>query len=70
MFGPYASGTTIKYTQAPGATPSEKTIGSPNGQAGAVTVHLKGTGDAFVFATDASGNESATVSCLVPPPPK
>jgi hypothetical protein len=33
-------------------------------------VHLKGTGDAFVFATDASGNESATVSCLVPPPPK
>jgi hypothetical protein len=70
IFGPYASGTTIKYTQAPGATPSEKTIGSPNGQAGAVTVHLKGTGDAFVFATDASGNESATVSCLVPPPPK
>jgi len=70
IFGPYAAGTTIKYTQAPGATPSEKKIGSSNGQAGAVTVHLKGTGDAFVFATDASGNESATVACLVPPPPK
>jgi len=70
IFGPYASGTTIKYTQAPGATPSEKKIGSSNGQAGAVTVHLKGTGDAFVFATDASGNESAAVACLVPPPPK
>jgi hypothetical protein len=70
VFGPYASGTTIKYTQAPGATPGEKTIGSSNGQAGAVTVHITGTGDAFVFATDTSGNESATVACLVPPPPK
>ncbi len=70
VFGPYESGTTIKYTQAPGATPSEKKIGSSNGQAGAVTVHIKGTGDAFVFATDASGNVGATVACLVPPPPK
>ena len=70
IFGPYESGTTIKYTQAPGATPSQKTIGSSNGQAGAVTVHITGTGDAFVFATDASDNVGATVACLVPPPPK
>jgi hypothetical protein len=70
VFGPYSSDTTIKYTQAPGATPSEKKIGSSNGQAGAVMVHITGTGDAFVFATDASGNTSGTVPCLVPPPPK
>src|SRR5438270_7967586 len=36
IFGPYAPGTKIKYTQAPGATPGEKKIGSSNGQAGAV----------------------------------
>jgi len=70
VFGPYPSGTTIKYTQAPGATPSEQSIGSANGQAGAVTVHLIGTGDAQVYATDASGNESAPAWCLVPPPPR
>ena len=70
VFGPYPSGTTIKYTEAPGATPSEKSIGSANGRAGAVTVHLIGTGDAVVYATDASGNVSEPVWCLVPPPPR
>ncbi len=70
VFGPYPSETTIKYTQAPGAKPSAKKIGSPNGAAGAVTVHIIGTGDAAVFATDASGNVSANATCLVPPPPK
>jgi hypothetical protein len=69
-FGPYPSGTTIKYTQARGAPPSAKSIGSGNGQAGAVTVHITGPGDALVFAVDDSGNTSATVACLVPPPPK
>src|SRR4051794_11683281 len=39
-FGPYASGTVVKYTQAPGATPSAKDIGSTNGQAGAVAGHI------------------------------
>jgi hypothetical protein len=29
-FGPFPSGSVIKYTQAPGATPSQKTIGSAN----------------------------------------
>ena len=70
IFGPYPSGTVIKYTEAPGAKPSEATIGSGNGQAGAVTVHITGTGDGAVFVVDTSGNESAQVSCLVPPPPR
>jgi hypothetical protein len=70
VFGPYPSGTTIKYVEAPGATPSEKTMGSTNGAAGAVTVKITGTGDALVYAVDASGNVSDPVSCLVPPPPK
>ncbi len=70
VFGPYPSGTTIKWTEANGASPSEKKIGSGNGKAGAVTVHLKGQGDALVVALDASGNESDAVACLVPPPPR
>ncbi|MBW3644476.1 MAG: VWA domain-containing protein [Actinobacteria bacterium] len=65
VFGPYASGTKIKYTQDPDAAPSEELMG-PGGN----TVHLKGTGDAAVHAVDASGNVSAPVSCLVPAPPK
>jgi hypothetical protein len=64
-FGPYPSGTVVKYTQAPGATPSAKSIGSTNGQAGAVEVHITGTGDMGVKSID--GN---VVDCLVPPPPK
>jgi hypothetical protein len=70
VFGPYASGTKIKYTEANGATPGAKKIGSTNGEAGAVAWHITGTGDAAVYAVDASGNVSARVSCLVPPPPK
>lgn len=65
VFGPYASGTNIKYTQDPDAAPSEELMG-PGGN----TVHLKGTGDAAVHAVDASGNVSDPVSCLVPAPPK
>ena len=33
IFGPFPSGTKIKYTQAPGGTPSSKKIGSTSGQA-------------------------------------
>ena len=64
-FGPYPSGTVVKYTQAPGATPSVKSIGSTTGEAGAVLVHITGTGDMGVRTSD-----SGVVSCLVPPPPK
>ena len=64
IFGPFASGTNVKYVQAPGATPSQKP--GP----GAVDWILKGTGDAQLLAVDGSGNVSAAVDCLVPPPPK
>ena len=53
IFGPFAPGTKIKYTQAPGATPGQKKIGSTTGQAGAVLWHITGTGDAFAFSTTA-----------------
>jgi hypothetical protein len=64
VFGPFPSGIDIKYTQAPAVTPSSEPM------AGEVEFHIKGQGDAAVYAVDASGNVSATVSCLVPPPPK
>jgi hypothetical protein len=67
IFGPFPSGTKIKYTQAPGTTPSIKKIGSTNGQAGAVKYHITGTGDASVFPT---GEPNNGVFCRVPPPPK
>jgi hypothetical protein len=61
--GPYASGTTIKLVQAPGATPNVK----PG--AGVIDWKITLNGDAAVTVTDASGN-STTVLCKVPPPPK
>jgi hypothetical protein len=70
VFGPFADGTVVKWTQAPGATPTEKKMGSDKGQAGAVLWHLRGTGDMMVYAVDAGGNESDPTMCLVPPLPK
>ncbi len=70
VFGPYPSGTTIKYVEANGATPNEKSMGSANGAAGAVTVKITGTGDALVFGVDESDNASDPIACLVPPPPR
>lgn len=67
VFGPYASGVRIKYTQAPGATPSVKPLGGPSS---AVAWHITGKGDAQVIAVDGSGNKSAPAACLVPPKPK
>jgi len=66
VFGPYPGGTVIKYTEANGATPNEKTIGSSNGQAGAVFTHITGTGDFQVVPVGGGPAES----CFVPPPPK
>jgi hypothetical protein len=63
-FGPFADGTTIKLTQAPGATPDRK----PG--AGAIDWQIRLKGDAAVTATDASGNTSAPVACRVAPAPK
>jgi hypothetical protein len=65
-FGPFAGGTAIKYTQAPGGTPGSKTIGSTKGEAGAVYVHITGTGDFQIVPLDGG----PTQTCLVPPPPK
>jgi hypothetical protein len=67
VFGPYPGGTAIKYTQAPGQTPSEKKIGSDTGQAGAVETHITGTGD---FKVVLVSDPSVSQTCLVPPPPK
>jgi hypothetical protein len=67
IFGPFTSGTTIKYTEDSTATPVQKSIGGPNS---AVAWHIKGTGDAAVIAVDASGNTADAVACFVPPPPK
>jgi hypothetical protein len=62
-FGPFSAGDTVKITEAPGATAVSKPMG------GVVVAHITLTGDAVVTATDAAGN-SASVSCLVPPPLK
>ncbi len=40
VFGPYPAGTIVKWTQAPGAPPAEKKMGSDKGKAGAVDYHL------------------------------
>jgi hypothetical protein len=62
-FGPYAPGTYIKLTQAPGATPSAVAF------SGAVDWHITLKGDAVLTATDAAGN-TATATCSVPPKKK
>jgi hypothetical protein len=54
---------TAKLTQAPGAKPTAKP--GP----GEIDWHITLKGDAVVTGTEASGN-SASVTCLVPPPPK
>ncbi|MGH9136654.1 MAG: hypothetical protein ACRD0G_06355 [Acidimicrobiales bacterium] len=64
VFGPFASPTNIKWTQAPGGTPGQQAMGGPNS---VVPWHLTGNGDAEVFAVDASGNVSDPVLCTVPP---
>ncbi len=64
VFGPFAVGTNIKYTEANGATPSQEPM------SGAVAWHIKGQGDMAIYAVDGSGNVSTSVACLVPPPPK
>ena len=60
VFGPYASGTTFKLTQAPGAPVKAKDF------TGEVQWKFTFNGDAQLIATDAAGN-TATATCLVPP---
>jgi hypothetical protein len=66
-FGPFFTSTTVKLTQAPGAEPSIKMMGGPNSE---VTAHIILPGEPQIYAVDASGNQSAPVTCFVPPPPK
>lgn len=68
-FGPFGSGVVVKFTEAPGATPECKKIGSSKGQAGAVAHHIILPGEPVVVAFDAAGN-AAFFPCFVPPPPK
>ena len=68
-FGAYLTEDNLKITEAPGATPSEKKMGSSNGQAGAIVSHLTLNSDPVVTAVDDSGNKSE-VTCFVPPLPK
>lgn len=74
VFGPFSAGTRIKYVEDDEEPPSIKEMGgnngSGNGKGVAVDWMIKGQGDAEVTAVDGSGNTSAGVSCLVPPPPK
>ena len=67
VWGPFPSGTKIKYTQAPGAEPSIKKMGGPNS---AVQWHVKGQGDLEAFAYSGLRIHMASVRCNVPPPPK
>jgi hypothetical protein len=69
LFGPFSSGIVVKITEARGATPSIKKIGSSAGQAGAVTWHITLPSDALITAIDHAGNSTQEVQ-LVPPPPK
>jgi len=70
LFGPFVSGTRIKFTEAPGKAPSCKKIGSANEQADAILCHITLPTDPFVSAIDASRNIGTCGCCLVPPPPK
>jgi len=63
VFGPWPVGTTIKLTQAEGATPDAKP-GS-----GDIDWKVKTNGDATVVVTDQAGNSSGA-ACLVPKPAK
>jgi len=69
-FGPFKSGDVVKITEAPGATPSMKKIGSANGQADAVVAHITLNSDPVITAVDGNGNTGPCGDCLVPPPPK
>lgn len=70
LFGSYVSGTVVKFTEAPGAAPSEKKMGSTKGQAGAVSYHITLPSNPVILTTvDSSGN-TATSTCLMPPASK
>ena len=70
LFGPFSSGIVIKFTEAPGAEPKMKKIGSTKGNAGAVAYHIILPADPIIYAVDDAGNVGSCYCCPVPPPPK
>ncbi len=73
VFGPFAVGTTIKYTQADGTEPRLRPMAGNNGTGGhavSVDYHIWGNGDGSLVAFDLSSNQSEPAACLVPRPPK
>jgi hypothetical protein len=74
VFGPFGVGTKIKYIEDPDAVPEIAAMGGNNGNGKGKSKdtdwRIKGTGDAVLTAVDQSGNVSAPVNCLVPPPPQ
>lgn len=63
IFGPFPSGTVVKYTETPGGKPRIRA------GIGEVDWFIAGTQDMVFYAVDASGNQSGPTTCLVPPPP-
>jgi hypothetical protein len=63
VFGPFPSGTTVKFIEAPGATPSIREMN------GAVDYQIIGPDDMQIYGVDFSGNQRDPVTCPVPPPP-
>lgn len=60
----------FKVTEAPGAAPSVKKIGSINGQAGAVAIHIRVPADVIWMVRFSDGGVVTGDCCVVPPPPK
>ena len=63
------SETRIKFTEAPGAAPSCKKMGSSKGQAGAVKLHITAPSEPILWIIGIDGNVRIC-GCQVPPPPK
>jgi hypothetical protein len=73
VFGPFAVGTKIKYTQEPPpVSPEIKPIGGRGGpnNANDTDWHIIGNGDGELTAVDGAGNVSSVATCLVPEAPK
>ncbi len=73
VFGPFPSGTRIKWVEANGAQPTIESMGGNNGQGNgqalAVDYRIHAQGDAQAFFVDENGVE-VSATCLVPPFPK
>lgn len=66
-FGPFASGTVLKITEAPGTMSFRAPIGGPGSS---VVAHVVLDSDALIYAVDSGGLLSPKTVCTVAPPPK